>query len=202
MNVLPKAIRSSIGHYLFLPIVQHVSLFRGVSRDLLSQLVPEMEAEHYPSKEDVILQNESQTYFYIIVSGALIIGKAVARESFGEIGVLLGRPRPYDVTTTETSQILCLSRKTFLNILRDNQEDEQIIMRNHFQGPIEMAMSLPTRRWKEDQLDTERGGNKSIHEVRCCSYSGNRSQTGAIGGKSIKKRVTIHMRNNINSLQE
>ncbi|XP_049356467.1 potassium channel KAT1-like [Solanum verrucosum] len=261
MNVLPKAIRSSIGHYLFLPIVQNVNLFRGVSKDLLFQLVPEMEAEYYPSKEDVILQNESQTYFYIIVSGALdllvdidgreqIIGKAVARESFGEIGVLLGRPRPYAVTTTEISQILCVSRKTFLNILRHNQEEEQIIMRNHFQqemptnpsdlisiniqtleartmkqvenesesgggehhivldhyvvpkGHIEMATSLPERRWKEDQLDTERGGNKSIHEVPCCSYSGNRSQTSAIGGKSIKKRVTIHMRNNINSLQE
>ncbi|XP_049415418.1 uncharacterized protein LOC125878256 [Solanum stenotomum] len=69
-------------------------------------------------------------------------------------------------------------------------------------GHIEMAPSLSERRWKEDQLDTERGGNKSIHEVLCCSYSGNRSQTGANGGKSINKRVTIHMRNNINSFQE
>jgi len=59
-----------------------------------------------------------------------IIGKAVARESFGEISVLLGRPQPYAVTTTEISKILCLSRKTFLNILRDNQEDERIKMRN------------------------------------------------------------------------
>ncbi|KAK6790200.1 hypothetical protein RDI58_014000 [Solanum bulbocastanum] len=103
-----------------------------------------MEAEYYLSKEDVILQNESETNFYIIVSGASdllvdingheqIIGKAVARESFGEISVLLGKPQPYAVTTTEISQILCLSRKTFQNILCDNQEDEQIIMRNHFQ---------------------------------------------------------------------
>ncbi|KAK6781911.1 hypothetical protein RDI58_019707 [Solanum bulbocastanum] len=207
-----------------------------------------------------------------------IIGKAVAGESFGEIGVLLGRPQPYAVRTTEISQILCLSRKTFLNILCDNQEDERIIMRNLIQklqgfggfdnvdeesdpslvfnncsrvskqdtptnpndlisiniqtleartkkqvenegescgckrqtvldhsvvpkGRIEMTRS-PPERWKEDQLDTERGGNKSIHEVPCCSYSGNRSQTGAKGGKSIKKRVTIHKRNNINSLQE
>ncbi|KAG5631781.1 hypothetical protein H5410_003498 [Solanum commersonii] len=231
-----------------------------------------MEAEYYPSKEEVILQNESQIDFYIIVSGALDLlvdidghEQAVTRESFGKICVLLRRPQPYAVTTIEISQILCLSRKTFLNILRDNQEDEQIIMRNHFQesdpclvfnncyhvskqdtptnpsdliiniqtleartkkqvenesesggrehhivldhsvvpkGHIEMASSLPARRWKEDQLDTECGGNKSIHEVPCCSYLGNRSQTGAIGGKSIKKRVTIHMRNNINSLQE
>ncbi|XP_055820092.1 potassium channel KAT3-like [Solanum dulcamara] len=303
LNVLPKAIRSSIAHYLFLPIVQNVSLFRGVSRDLLFQLVPEMEAEYYPPKEDVILQNESQTDLYIIVSGALdiladidgleqIIGKAVAGESFGEIGVLFGRPQPYAVRTTEISQILCLSRKTLLNILRDNPEDERVIMRNLVQklqgfggfdnvdeasnpslvfnkcshvskqdtstipsdvisiniqtleartkkqvenegescgcnvqrvldhsvvskARIEMAPSPPERRWKEDQLNAKHGGNKSMHElpssyvnesdlneVPCCSYSGNRSQSGAKGGKSIKKRVTIHMKNNITSLQE
>ncbi|XP_060179083.1 potassium channel KAT1-like isoform X2 [Lycium barbarum] len=141
INVLPKAIRSSIAHYRFLPIVQNISLFQGVSRELLFQLVPEMEAEYFPPKEDVILQNEAQTDLYIIVSGALdfladidgherIIGKAVAGESFGEIGVLFGRSQPYAVRTTEISQILCLSRKTLLNILRVNPEDERIIMRN------------------------------------------------------------------------
>ncbi|XP_059304112.1 potassium channel KAT3-like [Lycium ferocissimum] len=141
MSVLPKAIRSSIAHYRFLPIVQNISLFQGVSRELLFQLVPEMEAEYFPPNEDVILQNEAQTDLYIIVSGALdfladidgheqIIGKAVAGESFGEIGVLFGRPQPYAVRTTEISQILCLSRKTLLNILRANPEDERIIMRN------------------------------------------------------------------------
>lgn len=34
-----------------------------------------------------------------------IIGKVVAGESFGKIGVLLGRPQPYVVRTTEISQI-------------------------------------------------------------------------------------------------
>ncbi len=33
------------------------------------------------------------------------IRKAVAGESFGKIGVLLGRPQPYVVRTTEISQI-------------------------------------------------------------------------------------------------
>lgn len=42
----------------------------------------------------------------------------------------------------------------------------------------------------------------SRNEVSCSSYSGNTSQTGTIGKKSIKKRVTIHMKENINSLQE
>lgn len=39
LNGLPKAIRSSIAHYLFFPIVQKVHLFQGVSNDFLFQLV-------------------------------------------------------------------------------------------------------------------------------------------------------------------
>ena len=39
LEVLPKAIRSSISHYLFYSLVDKVYLFRGVSNDLLFQLV-------------------------------------------------------------------------------------------------------------------------------------------------------------------
>lgn len=34
--------------------------------------VPDMEAEYFPPKEDVILQNEAPTDLYIIVSGAVV----------------------------------------------------------------------------------------------------------------------------------
>lgn len=39
LNDLPKAIRSSIAHHLFFPVVQKVYLFQGVSHDFLFQLV-------------------------------------------------------------------------------------------------------------------------------------------------------------------
>lgn len=39
LDVLPKAIRSSISHYLFYSLVDKVYLFQGVSNDLLFQLV-------------------------------------------------------------------------------------------------------------------------------------------------------------------
>nr|XP_027090719.1 potassium channel AKT1-like [Coffea arabica] len=71
LDSLPKAIRSSISHFLFYSLVDKVYLFRGVSNDLLFQLVSEMKAEYFPPKEDVILQNEAPTDFYIIVSGAV-----------------------------------------------------------------------------------------------------------------------------------
>ncbi|KAG6495550.1 hypothetical protein ZIOFF_043376 [Zingiber officinale] len=69
LDALPKAIRSSITHYLFYSLVQSVYLFHGVSNDLLFQLVSEMKTEYYPPREDVILQNEAPIDFYILVTG-------------------------------------------------------------------------------------------------------------------------------------
>ncbi|CAA0832929.1 Potassium channel KAT1 [Striga hermonthica] len=71
INGLPKAIRSSISHYLFYHVVKNVDLFRGTSRDFHLQMVHEMEAEYYPPKVDVILQNENPTDAYILVSGSV-----------------------------------------------------------------------------------------------------------------------------------
>ncbi|XP_057494983.1 potassium channel KAT3-like isoform X1 [Actinidia eriantha] len=143
VNGLPKAIRSSITHFLFFPIVQNVHLFQGVSHDFLFQLVPEMEAEYFPPKEDVILQNETPTDLYILVSGAVdfiaqvdghdqVLEKAIAGDIFGEIGVLCNRPQPFTVQTTEISQILRLNRTTLMNIIQANTEDGNIIMNNLF----------------------------------------------------------------------
>lgn len=141
MNNLPKAIRASISHSLFCPIVQNVHLFQGVSQDCLFQLVSEMEAEYFPPKEDVVLQNETPTDLYILVSGKVdliahidghdqVFGKAVAGEMFGEIGVLWNRPQPFTVRTTEVSQILRMKRSILLNIIQTNAQDRHIIMNN------------------------------------------------------------------------
>ncbi|KZV21391.1 K+ channel family protein, partial [Dorcoceras hygrometricum] len=143
LNGLPNAIRASVARYLFHPVVQNVYIFHGVSQDFLFQLVPEMEAEYFPPKEDVILQNESPTDAYIMVSGAVdliskingqdqIVGKASTGEIFGEIGILCNMPQPFGVRTSEVSQILRLNRTTFINILRANPVDESIVMNNLF----------------------------------------------------------------------
>ncbi|KAL7231820.1 hypothetical protein ACSBR2_009952 [Camellia fascicularis] len=69
---LPKAIRSSIAQHLFHGTVENAYLFKGVSEDLIIQLVFEMKAEYFPPKVDIILQNEIPTNFYILVSGAVV----------------------------------------------------------------------------------------------------------------------------------
>ncbi|XP_025616001.1 potassium channel AKT1 isoform X2 [Arachis hypogaea] len=144
IDSLPKAIRSSISHYLFYSLVDKVYLFRGVSNDLLFQLVSEMKAEYFPPKEDVILQNEAPTDFYILVTGAVelvvlkngveqVVGEANTGDLFGEIGVLCYKPQLFTVRTKRLSQLLRLNRTAFLNIVKANVGDGNIIMNNLLQ---------------------------------------------------------------------
>ncbi|RDX61437.1 Potassium channel AKT1, partial [Mucuna pruriens] len=130
---LPKAIRSSISHYLFYSLVDKVYLFHGVSSDLLFQLVTEMKAEYFPPKEDVILQNEAPTDFYIFVTGAAVVGEAASGDIVGEIGVLCYRPQMFTVRTKRLSQILRLNRTTFISLVHSNIGDGTIVMNNFLQ---------------------------------------------------------------------
>ncbi|KAI3781881.1 hypothetical protein L2E82_11909 [Cichorium intybus] len=144
LESLPKAIRSSISHFLFYSLLDNAYLFRGVSNDLLFQLVSEMKAEYFPPKEDVILQNEAPTDFYILVTGAVelivmkngveqVIGEARPGDLCGEIGVLCYRPQLFTVRTKRLSQLLRLNRATFLNIVQANVGDGTVIMNNLLQ---------------------------------------------------------------------
>ncbi|XVF49274.1 hypothetical protein PTKIN_Ptkin03bG0255400 [Pterospermum kingtungense] len=144
LDTLPKAIRSSISHYLFYSLMDKLYLFRGVSNDLLFQLVSEMKAEYFPPKEDIILQNEAPTDFYILVTGSVdllvlkngveqVVGEAKTGDLCGEIGVLCYRPQLFTVRTKRLCQLLRLNRTTFLNIIQANVGDGTVIMNNLLQ---------------------------------------------------------------------
>ncbi|KAL5975147.1 Potassium channel kat3 [Asimina triloba] len=71
LSDLPKAIQSGISQHLFQRTVENAYLFKGITQDLIIQLVSEVKAEYYPPKVDIILENEIPTDFYIIVSGSV-----------------------------------------------------------------------------------------------------------------------------------
>ncbi|XP_039808606.1 potassium channel KAT2-like isoform X2 [Panicum virgatum] len=144
LDSLPNGIRSRIAYHLFFPIIEKVYLFRGVSFTCMLQLVTAMEAEYFPPKEPVILQNEAPTDVYILVSGAVeeriemdegekVQGVLSTGEIFGEIGALCNVPQPFTVCTTKISQLLRVSTTVLKNIIEDNKEDEQIVLSNIFQ---------------------------------------------------------------------
>ncbi|KAI3978263.1 hypothetical protein MKX01_003426 [Papaver californicum] len=104
LEALPKAIHSSISHFRFDNLVDKVYLFQGVSKDFLFHLVSEMEHEFFPPKEDVILQNETPTDFYILVTGT-VIGELRTGDIFGEIGVLCYKPQLFQVRTKNCANV-------------------------------------------------------------------------------------------------
>ncbi|CAA0838537.1 Potassium channel KAT3 [Striga hermonthica] len=141
---LPKAIRSSIAQHLFRSIVENSYLFKGVSEDLIVQLVPEMRAEYYPPKVDIVIQNEIPTDFYIIVSGAVdvltykngmeqFVTKLESPAMFGEIGVILNIPQPFTVRTKRLSQVIRISHNHFKQLVEPLREDGKIIVSNFLQ---------------------------------------------------------------------
>ncbi|XP_057738008.1 potassium channel KAT3 [Arachis stenosperma] len=185
LNDLPRAIRSSIAHHLFFPVVQRVYLFKGVSHDFLFQLVSEMEAEYFPPGEDVVLQTESSTDLYVLVSGAVdlvqyvdgqeqLFRKVFAVDTFGEIGALYHVPQPFTVRTTELSQILRLNRTSLTNVLHANPRDAQIITDNLFmrsKGHQEPGLEYPSADPRLFLQKLLHGGNKRGRFSRTCTDS-------------------------------
>ncbi|KAL1547762.1 potassium channel AKT1-like [Salvia divinorum] len=143
LDSLPKAMRTNIWVYLFQSLLEDVYLFRGVSKELLFQLVSEIRVEYFSPNEDVILKNEVSTDFYILATGAVdlfdmkngvqemqIVEEAQKGELCGEISVLCNRSQLFTVRTKRLTQLLRLSRTAFLSILDDKANDGEIIMDN------------------------------------------------------------------------
>ncbi|KAK9268938.1 hypothetical protein L1049_000704 [Liquidambar formosana] len=137
LDFLPKTIQSSISHFLFYSLVDKAYLFRGVS---------EMKLEYFPPQQDVILQYEAPTDFYILVKGAvvfaellrsfwgfIVVGGAEIGDLCGEIGVLCYMPQPFTVRTKQLSQLLRMNRTAFVNIVQATGGDGTVIMNNLLQ---------------------------------------------------------------------
>ncbi|XXG73616.1 hypothetical protein AAC387_Pa07g2506 [Persea americana] len=144
MEQLPKSICKSICQHLFLPIVKRVYLFQNVSREVLLLLVTEMKAEYIPPREDVIMQNQAPDDVYIIVSGEVeiitfnaegekVVGMLTSRGIFGEIGALCNRTPSYTYRTKTLSQLLRLNKKTLIDTLHTNEEDNKVVLKNFLQ---------------------------------------------------------------------
>ncbi|PPS14664.1 hypothetical protein GOBAR_AA05930 [Gossypium barbadense] len=136
---LPKSIYTSICQHLFLPIVEKVYLFNGVSRETLLHL---MKAEYVPPREDVTMQNEAPEDVYIVVSGEVeiiecemekeeaVVGTLQCGDMFGEIGALCCRPQRFTFRTKSLSQLLRLKTADLIEAMQAKHEDNVAILKN------------------------------------------------------------------------
>ncbi|KAL3650845.1 hypothetical protein CASFOL_007248 [Castilleja foliolosa] len=204
---LPKAIRTGIAQHLFRTIVKNSYLFEGVSEDFIVQLVPEMRAEYYPPKVDIVIQNEIATDFYIVVSGSVdvltynngieqILSKLESPAMFGEIGVMFNIPQPFTVRTKRLSQVVRISHNHFKQLVEPLIEDVKIIVSNflqHLKGLKENELKeIP---FVTDLLDeTNVEAMESTEELQNSerpSQDTNRSNMVQTPAK-LPKRVVLH----------
>ncbi|XP_022864156.1 potassium channel KAT3 isoform X1 [Olea europaea var. sylvestris] len=205
---LPKAIRSGIAHHLFRTTVENSYLFKGVSEDFIVQLVPEMRAEYYPPKMDIIIQNEIPTDFYIIVSGAVdvithkngteqFLSKLMSPSMLGEIGVIFNIPQPFTVRTKRLSQVIRISHNHFKQLVQPLSEDGKIFISNflqHLRGlKKEELEEIP---FVEEYLaDSNFEAIQTIHEPQ--NYGGLNQESNSIptfyaSSSTIPARVVLH----------
>ncbi|XP_057977463.1 potassium channel AKT2/3 isoform X2 [Malania oleifera] len=141
---LPKSICKSICQHLFLPTVEKVYLFKGVSKEILLPLVAKMKAEYIPPREDVIMQNEAPDDVYIIVSGEVecidgkmekewVIGTLQSGDMFGETGALCCKPQSFTFRTKTLSQLLRLKTSVLLEAMQIKQEENLTLLKNFLQ---------------------------------------------------------------------
>ncbi|KAG6711354.1 hypothetical protein I3842_05G049000 [Carya illinoinensis] len=141
---LPKSIYTSICQHLFLPTVENVYLFKGISKETLLILVAKMKAEYIPPREDVVMQNEAPEDVYIIVSGQVeiidcemekerVVGTLQCGDMFGEVGALCCRPQSLNYRTKTLSQLLRLRTTAMIEAMQTKQEDYEKMLKNFLQ---------------------------------------------------------------------
>lgn len=112
-----------------------------------------MQADYFPAKEDIILQNEGAADIYVIVSGAVnmlttvngneqVYVKVAEGDMFGEVVALCNIPQPFTCRTAELSQLLRISKTKLTEIIQEHSEDSNILMNNLFQK-LKLQESLP-----------------------------------------------------------
>lgn len=141
---LPKTLCKSIRQHLFLPTVEKVYLFKGVSREILLLLVADVKAEYIPPREDVIMHNEAPDDVYIIVSGEVemidcdkdkerVIWTFKSEDMFGEVVAFCSRPQIYTYRTKTLSQLLRLKTSSLIEAMKTRQEDNVTMIKNFLQ---------------------------------------------------------------------
>ncbi|GLU01394.1 hypothetical protein SLE2022_187040 [Rubroshorea leprosula] len=209
---LPKAIRTSIAQHLFHETVEKAYLFRGVSEDLIVQLVSEMKAEYFPPKVEILLQNEIPTDFYILVSGAVdvvtntngveqFLSKLGSADLAGEIGVIFNIPQPFTVRTKRLSQVIRISHHHFKQMVQPHSEDGKKIISNFIQYlkglKQDVLQEIPFLQEMLGDPSIERTVQNEEHNNGASDFSGDANAEGTQETfsslpRTFRTRVIIH----------
>ncbi|GMH14109.1 hypothetical protein Nepgr_015950 [Nepenthes gracilis] len=185
---LPKSIYKSISQHLFLPIVEKVYLFSGVSRELLLLLVTRMKVEYFPPREHVILINEAPLDVYIIISGEVelidygsyngghkeeetVVATLQTGDVFGEVAALCSTRHGITYRTKTLAQLLRLRTHDLIEVMQIKREDKATMIHNilaHIavsEGHGEYVLTIPKHGFDVHRQEGETGHNATLHNT-------------------------------------
>jgi CRP-like cAMP-binding protein len=113
-----------------LPCLAQTSLFAGVPMDVLADVAGKLSYHQYQPGEMIVWQGEPSSMVYVITRGIATVTRLVPgsqrattlaclmpQQSFGEIGILEGRPRAASVVALTAVEVVALQQQDFLDLL-------------------------------------------------------------------------------------
>jgi CRP/FNR family transcriptional regulator, cyclic AMP receptor protein len=122
-DVFPTRVRRERVDRDWLPVLEHLPLFRGVSRRHLRRIPAR--AKRFGRGETIVRAGDPGNAFYVLLDGEVRVdplgGRPVtlkAGDYFGEMSLLDGAPRSADITAVSEVTAMVIGRAAFGKLLR------------------------------------------------------------------------------------
>ena len=124
-----EPLRSDLG-----ALLGETPLFRGLDPALRRRIAAAAQWLSLPGGAMLFSAGETADAFYVVLSGSLgvlsadsraqsrFVARLAAGESVGEMGLLSGRPRLFDVVALRNTELACISSRAFNEVLRGEPE--------------------------------------------------------------------------------
>ncbi len=124
-----EALRSDLG-----VLLGETPLFRGLDPGLLRRIAAAAQWLSLPGGATLFSAGETADAFYVVLSGSLgvlaaegraqsrFVARLAAGESVGEMGLISGRPRLFNVVALRNTELARISSKAFNEVLRGESE--------------------------------------------------------------------------------
>ncbi|ACR13158.1 Crp/Fnr family transcriptional regulator [Teredinibacter turnerae] len=121
-------------------MLKNVSLFANVPAQYLEQLEKLSVTRSYPKNTILVTEGDESNHLYIIKKGKVsvfltgddgrqvILNFMTEGEYFGELSLLDGEPRSASVMTVSPCEFIAISRASFQDLLKNNQEFSQFMI--------------------------------------------------------------------------